>query len=111
MQGLDGRPGEMGLDGLQGFRGFNGDQGKTIFSLESNLRMLRFMGSPSCFFISFTKGDNCHKSLFATLDNEAFPKIGSALKGKNLLLNLCSLVKGICGVVKRLVILVWIRSA
>ena len=59
---------------------------KHFFSIGSNLRMLRFMGTPSCFFISFTKGNNYHKFLFVSSDNEALPKMGSALKGKNLLL-------------------------
>ena len=39
-----------------------------------------------CFSAIFSKGDNFCVFLFASLDDEAFLKLGSTLKGKNLLL-------------------------
>ena len=40
------------------------------------------MGTSSCIFTIFTKGNNF--TLFASLDNTPFQKMGSALKRKNL---------------------------
>ena len=51
-----------------------------------NILFFRCMGIQLCFSAIFTKGNNFCNFLFASHDNVAFPKKGSALKGKNLLL-------------------------
>ena len=44
------------------------------------------VGTPPSFSSMFSKGDNFHDFLFVDLEDYRYPKMGSTLKEKNLLL-------------------------